>query len=109
VGLYAIAGGILFMPLQNDPARYVAYTFFELLEDDYFRQWVRTPSLESDAFFTALRLWYPEKEKDITDACMLLRILSRPKVDVLSKAEAQALWQRIKRSIDQEVPSVSRS
>ena len=97
------------MPLQHDPSHYGAYTFFEWLEDDYFRQWVRTPSLESNAFFNALRLWYPEKEKDITDACMLLRMLSRPKVDALSAAEAQALWHRIKRSMDQEEPSVSRS
>jgi hypothetical protein len=97
------------MPLQDDPARYVAYTFYDWLEDDYFRQWVRTPSLQSDAFFNALRLCYPEKEKDITVACMLLRILSRPKVDALSAAEAQALWHRIKRSMDQEEPSVSRS
>lgn len=88
------------MPLQHDPARYVAYTFFEWLEDDYFRQWVRTPSSESDAFFNVLRTWYPEKERDLTDARLLLCLLFRPNVDALPEAEAGALWHRIKRNID---------
>jgi hypothetical protein len=92
---------MLSMPLQYDPARYVAYSFFEWLEDDYFRQWVRTPSLESNAFFNALRIWYPEKEKDLTDARLLLGLLSRPNADALPPAEALALWHRIKQSIDQ--------
>lgn len=87
------------MPLQRDPARYGAYTFFEWLEDDYFRQWVRTPSRESDAFFNALRTGYPEKERDLADARLLLCLLSRLGVDALPAAEAQALWHRIKRSI----------
>ena len=89
------------MPLQPDPARYVAYTFLEWLEDDYFRQWVRTPSVESNAFFNALRTGHPEKEDDIADARWLLCLLSRSNADALPEAEARALWHRIKRSIDQ--------
>jgi hypothetical protein len=88
------------MPLQRDPARYVAYTFFEWLEDDYFRQWVRTPSPESDAFFNALRIRYPEKERDLSDARMLLCLLCHPNGDTLPEAEARALRHRIKQSID---------
>ena len=87
------------MPLQPDPARYVAYTFFEWLEDEYFRQWVRTPSVESDAFFNALRNGYPEQERDMDDARLLLCLLSRPNPDALPEAEARTLWHRIKRSI----------
>ncbi len=102
-------GGNQLLPLEHDPARYAAHTFFELLEDDYFQQRVRNPSVESDAFFTTLRLCYPEKESYITNARVLLHILSRPKVDALSQAEAQALWHHIKRSIDRDESANARS
>jgi|GEM_PF-2796190 len=88
------------MPTSPDPARYAALCFFKLLDDSYFRQWVRIPSAESDAFFTALQMRHPHQAQDLADAHTLLSFLSCLPVEQLPGAEAELLWNRVKRDTE---------
>ena len=73
--------------------KYSDYTIEQLIHDDYFFQWVKHPVEESNAFWTAFLLSYPQQTEVVAEARQWINSLSSG--DQFTEAEKAALWENI--------------
>jgi ferric-dicitrate binding protein FerR (iron transport regulator) len=78
---------------------YIDFTQADLIEDEYFLEWVSKPSEKSQIFWEEFIKKYPEKKKEIETAKLIIKSMSPVETD-FSETEIDSLWTSIKKSID---------
>jgi ferric-dicitrate binding protein FerR (iron transport regulator) len=78
---------------------YFDFTQTDLIEDEYFLEWVSKPSEKSQIFWEEFIKKYPEKKKEIETAKLIIKSMSPVETD-FSETEIDSLWTSIKKSID---------
>ncbi|GAA4465757.1 FecR family protein [Nibrella saemangeumensis] len=84
---------------------YYQYNAVDLAADDYFKQWVCSPTSETDAFWRAFLKDYPERYYEVEEARQLiigLHEIQRPPM-LIDKEEA--IWSRIEQTLIESRPA----
>lgn len=61
--------------MAPEPKDYTRYTADDFIADEYFLQWITTPTKAAHDFWTAWRAAHPEKEREIQQATLFLQNL----------------------------------
>lgn len=83
-----------------NPANYSAFDVTDLLEDDFFVQWVTSPDEKSNAFWKNFLAEYPHK-KTTVDAAAATILQYRKQDFVGNEAQQEKVWERISVSVQQ--------
>jgi ferric-dicitrate binding protein FerR (iron transport regulator) len=78
---------------------YIDFTQADLIEDEYFLEWVSKPSEKSQIFWEEFIKKYPEKKKEIETAKLIIKSMVPDETDFY-ETEIDSLWTSIKKSID---------
>ncbi|MGV3557389.1 FecR family protein [Larkinella arboricola] len=70
---------------------YSDYTTEEFAEDDFFRRWVQSPDVETDAFWQEFLAQHSEKRTVILTARSLLRAIEQVQITP-TKAQGERMW-----------------
>ncbi|MPR36014.1 FecR family protein [Salmonirosea aquatica] len=86
---------------------YYQFTAEDFAVDDYFKEWVLTPTPRSEAFWREFLAEYPERYYQVEEARRLVEGLGTIHQDVLSATQVNHVWTRIEgtlASIERESP-----
>ena len=81
--------------------RYDDFGVRDFVLDDYFRKWVKEPSVESEQFWDTWLLLHPHKKGDVLEARRILVSIDFRKTDVRD-IDVEALLHRIRTTIKKE-------
>ena len=76
---------------------YFDFSQIDFIEDEYFLQWVKRPSENSQKFWEEFIKTHPAKRKEIENAKLIIKSMIPPEKG-LSEAEIGTLWNRVRRS-----------
>lgn len=79
---------------------YYQFNAEDLAADDYFKEWVCSPTPDNDLFWEAFLRDYPERYYQIEDARQLVLGLEQIEQRPVDTARIDALWNRIDDSLD---------
>ena len=74
---------------------YYQFTAEDFAVDDYFKEWVLTPTPRSEAFWREFLAEYPERYYQVEEARRLVEGLGTLHQDVLSATQVDHVWTRI--------------
>ncbi len=86
---------------------YYQYTAEDLAADDYFMEWVCTPTPQSEVFWREFLADYPERYYQVEEARRLVVGLGKINADVVSDSRVDRVWTRIEgtlASVERESP-----
>jgi len=81
------------------PDNYPEFSFNDFLKDDYFLQWVISPTEESDSFWQSFKEAHPQKIAAVQKAADTI-IEYRKQAIFENSASQQQVWQRIAQSVN---------
>ncbi|MVM29006.1 DUF4974 domain-containing protein [Spirosoma sp. HMF4905] len=82
---------------------YPNYTVEELAQDDFFRQWIQHPTVETDVFWADFLAHHPEKQADVVSASALLKAVENVQV-FPTLDQGDRMWAGIQRQLQEVEP-----
>lgn len=94
---------------MNNVEHYEHFSAIDLVEDSYFRQWVREGEKTDQAFWTAFLEVFPHKRKDLEEAVSMYRaILNRFDLEISDDAIKSSFERTRKRALAKPAPGRKR-
>jgi transmembrane sensor len=80
---------------------YYQFNAEDFAADDYFKEWVCMPTVESDVFWAEFQREYPEKYYALEEGRILVEALSEININVINDEQINKLWSRIDETVSE--------
>ncbi|MCE7042167.1 FecR family protein [Dyadobacter sp. CY312] len=84
---------------------YYQFNAEDFAADDYFKEWVRMPTVESETFWAEFQRDYPEKYYALEEGRILVEALYEINNNTISDEQVNRLWSRIDQTVSENESS----